>query len=147
MDSGRAEQSSKKTRKNVQLGDLKSNKDPVKEASVLQCCSSINIFLLFSEEKYSCHLREGWARNSYLSLAFEFSGILIKGDRDLKDIYSGEQRSETETMPTSSLQRLQPEPKPSWTSAGLHYHFSLRLGFLIPITQAVPYSVFAEYSK
>lgn len=35
---------------------LKSDKDPIKEVSVLQCCSSINAFLLFSEEKCSCHL-------------------------------------------------------------------------------------------
>lgn len=63
----------KENMEKVQLGDLKSNKDPVKEASVLLCCSSANIFLLFSEEKYSCHL--GGAMNLYLSVTFEFRGI------------------------------------------------------------------------
>lgn len=49
-------QSSRKRRKKVQLGNLKSNEDPVKEASVLWCYNSINIFFLFPKEKSSCHL-------------------------------------------------------------------------------------------
>lgn len=40
--------------------------------------------------------------------------------------------------------RLQLEPRPSWTSADPHQHWSLRPIFLSPITQTVPRTVFDD---
>jgi len=55
VDSRSPGQSSRKRGKKVQLGNLKSNEDTVREASVLRCSNSINTFASFPEEKYSCH--------------------------------------------------------------------------------------------